>query len=298
MADALGPEAFAGKREVLEAVAADVIAGWVEGIEDGEDMAAPLQSGITAAMEAAATAAGTPPASTITDAIGQNVDQGFINGVMALQGDIMTAMSSNAGQAVTTFGSGLNYSTFYGYGVYAMQGAVAGIRAMQSSLVAAARAAGTAAANAYKSAQSINSPSRLFEWFSEMDMLGAIQGIERNQDAVSAAMAAAARENAAAYLSGGTASPITNIAAVDPLLMQAMDTMSAETAQPMRAMIAPAAVGAGATIQLTYSPQINAGSGTDTAGIRRILEEDKDGLLDFLDDWANEREINQRRGTY
>lgn len=298
MADALGPEAFEGKRGVLEAVAADVLAGWVQGIEDGEDMAAPLQSGITTAMEAAATAAGTHSPSTITNKIGQNVDQGFIDGVMALQGEIMNTMSLTASQAVTTFGSSLGYSTFYSYGVSAMQGAIAGIKAMQASLVAAAAAAGTAAANAYKSAQSINSPSRLFEWFSEMDMLGAIQGIERNQDEVSAAMAAAAQENAAAYLSGGTASSITGVTAVDPLLMQAMNSMSAQTAQPMQAMMAPVASGGGATIQLTYSPQINAGSGTDAAGIRRILDEDKDSLVDFLDDWANEREINQRRGTY
>ena len=298
MADALGPEAFAGKREVLETVAADVLAGWVQGIEGGEDMAAPLQSGITTAMEAAAAAAGTHSPSTITTEIGQNVDQGFINGVQALQGAIMSIMSSTASQAVTTFGSGLSYSSFYSYGVSAMQGAIAGINAMRGALVAAAAAAGTAAANAYRAAQNINSPSKLFEWFSEMDMLGAIQGIERNQDDVSAAMAQAAQENAAAYLSGGAASSITSVTAVDPLLMQAMNSMSAQTAQPMQAMMAPVASGGGATIQLTYSPQINAGSGTDAAGIRRILDEDKDSLVNFLDDWANEREINQRRGTY
>ena len=298
MADALGPEAFAGKREVLETVAADVLAGWVQGIEGGEDMAAPLQSGITTAMEAAATAAGTHSPSTITTEIGQNVDQGFINGVQAMQGAIMSIMSSTASQAVTTFGSGLSYSSFYSYGVSAMQGAIAGINAMRGALVAAAAAAGTAAANAYRAAQNINSPSKLFEWFSEMDMLGAIQGIERNQDDVSAAMAEAAQENAAAYLSGGTASSITSVTAVDPLLMQAMDSMSAQAAQPMQAMMAPVASGGGATIQLTYSPQINAGSGTDATGIRRILDEDKDSLVNFLEDWANEREINQRRGTY
>ena len=302
--DAIAEELKAVRQAVSDSGAYDealramqyTIQGYIDGLEDngvGDALAADAESWIANA----AAALGVASPSVITKAQGENVIEGYILGLESRQAEVMSLMSSIANQAVLTFGASLGYSTFYSYGVNAMQGAIAGIQSMQASLVAAAAAAGTAAANAYRAAQSINSPSKLFEWFSEMDMLGAIQGIERNQDEVSAVMAAAARENAAAYLSGGMASPIQDITAVDPYIMQAMSNATAEPVTPLRAVSVPSG-GAGGARQFVYSPTIQASGGANAEEIRRILAEDKDSFFDQLDDYLDEREINQRRGVY
>ena len=137
--------------------------------------------------------------STITEESGENTIEGYVNGVDARTADAITAMENAANSSISAFQAQMNTTTLYTAGQNAIQGAINGINSMVPSLVAAATSAGQQASQAYKDAQDIHSPSKVFEYFGQMDMMGAIQGIEKNQEKANAAFEAAGLENAAAY---------------------------------------------------------------------------------------------------
>ncbi len=266
----------AGVQEQAQTIGEGVGQGYLQGVEASRaEVISTFADAMTESMDAAATAAGTHSPSTITDEIGQNVDLGFIQGVEALASQVESALSDTATAGLNAFAQVMGYAKFYQYGRYAMQGAIAGVKSMQSALVAAFQAAGTAAANAYAASQQINSPSKLYDWFSEMDMMGAIRGVENNQDKVTAAMAAAGQSAAAAYLSGGTASSTETTASIDPALLQVLSGVSGQTAAtPDYAISAVnSESGSGETvIYLTYSPTVNAGTGNSATSIKQLME--------------------------
>jgi hypothetical protein len=126
-----------------------------------------------------------------------------------------------------------------------------------------------------------------------MEAGGAIQGLEDNRAAMEAAFSQAARDNAAAYLSGGDD---MSLATDTPYLAQSMTEATATT--PLEARSYTETETAGAVVQISYAPVINADSGTDTAEIRRQLEEHDEELLDLLDEYMDNRERTQRRRRY
>jgi TP901 family phage tail tape measure protein len=193
-----GVAEFDMSEEALTA-ASNTIKGYVDGLDEANNVGAWMTTNGAAWLSALNAALGVHSPSTITEQSGVDTMQGFINGVDGMTDSVSDTMISSADAAIAAFQVQMAQSKFYSFGVNAMQGAINGIKAMQSSLVAAAAAAGTAAANAYKEAQDIHSPSKLFYWFSEMDIQGAIQGLEKNQDEANQAFAAAAESGIAAY---------------------------------------------------------------------------------------------------
>lgn len=179
--------------------ASNTIQGYVDGLDSSNTVSDWMTTNGGLWLSAMQTALGEHSPSTITDQFGVDTIQGYINGVESMTGTVNSTMTSAANGAVNAFQAAMSQSKFYQFGVDAMQGAINGIKSMQSSLVAAASAAGTAAANAYKAAQDINSPSKLFAWFSEMDIQGAIQGLEKNQEKANRAFEAAAESGIEAY---------------------------------------------------------------------------------------------------
>lgn len=179
--------------------AEDTINGYIAGLGDGTSVSALLASHATAWLEMFNATLGVHSPSTITEESGENTIEGYVNGVDARTADAITAMENAANSSISAFQAQMNTTTLYTAGQNAIQGAINGINSMIPSLVAAATSAGHQASQAYKNAQDIHSPSKVFEYFGQMDMMGAIQGIEKNQEKANAAFEAAGLENAAAY---------------------------------------------------------------------------------------------------
>ena len=179
--------------------AEDTINGYIAGLGDGTSVSALLASHATAWLEMFNETLGVHSPSTITQESGENTIEGFINGVDGMTADAISAMGNAANSSISAFKAQMNTTTLYTAGQNAIRGAINGINSMIPSLVAAATSAGHQASQAYKNAQDIHSPSKVFEYFGQMDMMGAIQGIEKNQEKANAAFEAAGLENAAAY---------------------------------------------------------------------------------------------------
>ncbi len=180
--------------------AGDTLQGYIDAWTSGQGAVGDqLATDAAAWLEMFNGALGTHSPSTITIQSGVDTITGFVNGVDATAPDASNALATAGQNAITAFQAIMNASSLYSAGVAAMQGAINGINAMIPSLVAAARNAGLQAANAYKAAQDIHSPSKLFAWFSEMDIQGAIEGLEKNQDDANRAFAAAAESGVKAY---------------------------------------------------------------------------------------------------
>ena len=191
--------------EKFSNAASDSIQGFMDslsarGDEPGQELSTHAQSWIDS-MNAAL---GVASPSTITNQSGVDTIQGFVNGVDATAPSGVAAMQNAANSALNAFKALMNNTALYSAGAAALQGAINGINSMIPSLVAKAREAGQKAAAAYKEAQDINSPSKLFEWFSVMDMEGAIKGLEKSQNKVNAAFRSAAVESAQSYMSAPT----------------------------------------------------------------------------------------------
>lgn len=177
----------------------EVINGFINGLGDGSTVSEQLTAQAGTWLDAFNSALGVHSPSTITQESGENTIEGFINGVDGMTADAISAMGNVANSSISAFQAQMNTTTLYTAGQNAIQGAINGINAMVPSLVAAATSAGQQASQAYKDAQDIHSPSKVFEYFGQMDMMGAIQGIEKNQEKANAAFEAAGLENAAAY---------------------------------------------------------------------------------------------------
>ena len=177
----------------------NVINGFINGLGDGTEVSAQVTTQATTWIEALNSALGVHSPSTITQESGENTIEGFINGVDGMTADAISAMGNVANSSISAFKAQMNTTSLYTAGQNAIQGAINGINSMVPSLVAAATSAGQQASQAYKNAQDIHSPSKVFEYFGQMDMMGAIQGIEKNQEKANAAFEAAGLENAAAY---------------------------------------------------------------------------------------------------
>jgi TP901 family phage tail tape measure protein len=289
-----GLSEYADQKEALMTIAQDSMQGFIDelGIKGGEAetvMTEISQAEINAVKEVF----GSDGESSAMTEISSGAGDGFIQGIAEKESEITSQMGSTATAAADAFSENMSYSKFYQYGQWAMQGAISGLLSKKALLVSTAASVGTAMANAYKSTQDINSPSKLFYWFSEMDAGGAIQGLEDNRAAMEAAFSQAARDNAAAYLSGGDD---MSLATDTPYLAQSMTEATATT--PLEARSYTETETAGAVVQISYAPVINADSGTDTAEIRRQLEEHDEELLDLLDEYMDNRERTQRRRRY
>lgn len=266
----------------------DTINGFLEGL-DGSVVSDQLRAEGDNWIMALNTALGVHSPSTKTKQSGENTITGFVNGVNDKAPEGASAMENAALMAIQAFQAQMSYSKFYTFGMNAMQGAVAGIKAMQGSLVAAARAAGTAAANAYKNAQDINSPSKLFQWFSEMDMLGAIRGIEQSQDAVNAAFYGAAQENMQAYQDA------QEYVSFAPGLL---DFLSAKTGQNAYAALDAVSASGYQKIEIRVAPVYNISGATNAEEVRWILAEHDEELRQMVRDTVEEMEYEQVRRGY
>lgn len=267
----------------------DTINGFLEGL-DGSVVSEQLRTEGDNWIKALNSALGVHSPSTKTRQSGENTIDGFVNGVNDKAPEGAAAMENAALLAIQAFQAHMTYGTFYAYGRNAMQGAVNGIRAMQPSLVAAARAAGTAAANAYKDAQDINSPSKLFQWFSEMDMLGAIRGIEQSQDKVNAAFYGAAQENMQAYRDA------QEYVAFSPDLL---NYLSAKTGQnAYAAMDAISAQSGYPKIEIHVAPVYNLSGAVNAEEVRWVLAEHDEELRQLIQEAVEEMEYEQVRRGY
>lgn len=286
----------AGLVEKFQQSAQDTIQGYIQGLGDGSEVSERLTTQANGWLDAFNAALGVHSPSTITDQSGKDTIQGFVNGVDSTAPSGVSAVESAAQSAIDAFNALMNTSTLYSAGQNAMQGAINGIKSMQASLVAAARAAGLAAAEAYKEAQDINSPSRVFEWFGEMDMQGAIQGIEKGQAKANVAFAEAAKGNAKAYqdamaaqhnayqdaelLAASYNAPVYTITADIAGMIQQARMANAAT-QATSAMTGGFYSGDGQTV-LNFSPSYNLSGAANTAEIRALLQEHDEDLRELL----------------
>lgn len=250
----------------FSASAADTIQGYIDGLDAAEgqvstDLAAHAEEWLSNLNNAL----GVHSPSTITNESGVDTIQGFIDGVDSMSDSGAAAMTDAANAAINAFEAAMSTSAFYDAGVNAIQGAINGIAAMIPSLVAKAASAGTQAANAYKAAQDINSPSKLFEYFSEMDMEGAIQGIENKQAEVNAAFASAGQLGAASYQAG---------------------TLEAASSS------------GGSSTVVNFSPSFEISGVSDTEGVRGVLNQWTDELKDYILEVISESNVNSLRRAY
>lgn len=179
--------------------AENTIQGYIQGLGDGSEVSSTLTKQGQEWIKALNTSLGVASPSTKTKESGQDTIKGYVNGVDDTAPEGVTAMQNAAQSFINAFNALMNSSTLYSAGQAAIQGAINGINAMTPSLVAAARSAGQQAAAAYKKAQDINSPSKVFEYFGEMDMAGAIGGVEKKQAEANRAFYKAGAGNVEAY---------------------------------------------------------------------------------------------------
>lgn len=226
-------------------------------------------------IQGVAQGAGTHSPSTYTTETGQNIDQGLINGMTAKEAELLAKANSIGEGATTSFGAGMPYSRFYSYGQNAMQGAINGINSKKSALAAALAAAAQAANRAYAEAQDINSPSKLYEYYSEMDVAGGVQGWERNAWELEQAAAETALSGADAYRAG---------------------TISGNMESPLT--ITGSAGASTTTVQVTFAPVIHASNGAPASDIKTQLEACYPDLVELIKQTMDEREASQRRRAY
>lgn len=285
-----------GLVEKFQQSAQDTIQGYIQGLGDGSEVSERLTTQANGWLDAFNAALGVHSPSTITDQSGRDTIQGFVNGVDGTASSGVSAMESAAQSSINAFNALMNISTLYSAGQNAIQGAINGIRSMQSSLVAAARAAGLAAAEAYKEAQDINSPSRVFEWFGEMDMQGAIQGIEKGQAKANAAFADAAKGNVEAYqeamamqrdankyeslLAASYDTPVYTITADIAGMMQQARMLNADT--QATSAITSGFTGRDGQIIFNVNPVYNLSGAANTAEVRAMLQEHDEDLRELL----------------
>ena len=299
----------AGLAEQFQQSASDTIQGYVDGLGDGSEVGSLLSEHATSWLESFNSALGTHSPSTITDQSGQDTIAGFVQGVDGAAPNGVASMQNAANQALAAFRALMTSSALYSAGQNAIQGAINGIYSMIPSLVAAARSAGAQAAAAYKAAQQINSPSKLFEWFSEMDIQGAIQGLEKNQEEANKAFAAAAESGIEAYQEAsrdmvelspyGDAVLNYGTFQANALANQAMQEISGA----MQASAKPAeAVGAtpyeASQIIITLSPVFNLEGVSNREDLRAELDIFNDQLRDFVYDVVDERVVDTARRGY
>ena len=269
--------------EEFSQAASDTIQGYIEGLGDGSEVSSLLSEHATSWLESFNSALGTHSPSTITDQSGQDTIAGFAQGVDGAAPNGVSSMQNAANSALAAFRALMNASALYGAGQAAIQGAINGINSMIPSLVAAARNAGSQAAAAYKAAQQIHSPSKLFAWFSEMDIKGAIQGLEEHQEEANRAFAAAAESGIEAYQKAGRdmaeLSPygdaVLNYGAssANALANQAMQEISGATQALARpAEVVEAKPFDNGQIVITLAPVFNIQGVSDSDGIREELE--------------------------
>lgn len=293
----------------LVEVAGNVMQGFVDGLDDEGAAAEQLSTIADTSLSAFKSALGVASPSTITTEAGENTMQGFQNGIENGAPAAEASLVIAATNALAAFNAAMNSSALYPAGRNAIQGAINGINSMIPSLVAAARSAGTQAANSYKAAQQIHSPSKLFAWFSEMDIKGAIQGLEKNQEEANKAFAAAAESGVAAYQEAGE-----NMVKLSPygdavlnygtfranaLASQAMQELNsvARAAKPVEA------VGAiphdSEKIVITLAPVFNITGVGDADGIRDELNAyTSDELREIVYDAVDERVVDAIRRGY
>lgn len=271
--------------------ASDVIAGAVEGLSDFSKVTEAGKQVGDDTIEAICIGLGTHSPSKYTTTAGKDVDQGLVNGMLAKQDEVNRTAQAVAKSATQSFRSGMSQSKFNSYGKSAIQGAINGANSMKSSLVSKFAEMGRAAAQAYKDAQDINSPSKLFYYYSEMDAAGAIAGAEDSRKNVEAAMADMGAGGAEAYAM-----------AVDPRLLTAVNKMrAAPVAEPMTAISNTTQQTNSTPIQLHYNPQITINGGADGSvvdEIKRQLREHEGSLYDQLVKLLERREAANRRRAY
>ena len=130
-----------------------------------------------AAVDGAATGAGTHSPSRKTYQIGQYLDQGLMNGISALSGQTQTAARLLAERVVTAIREIITVNKFAEIGKNVCRGLSEGMNSESGSVVDVARNVASAAYKAACSILKIHSPSREMAWVGKMFDEGFANGI-------------------------------------------------------------------------------------------------------------------------
>lgn len=312
-----GPELHTKAAEVAKGV----VSGLGVGLKDDGTISTKAGELSTHMIERIREAAGVNSPSKYTVDVGKDVDQGLINGLAVKKKDLEDKAKEVAKGGVKAFSDNMKESKFKTYGKNAMQGAIDGINAKKPDLVATARAAAIAASEAYRDAQDINSPSKVFEYYGEMDMAGAARGVARSSEKTSTAFAQAAQDNISAYLQAKEAAAQTAqtpaatdsnlIAMIDPrvaaLLSDYQQERRASRTLPDISKIeqytnnTSSSESKSTVIQLEYKPVIHVEGNVSSETLNNIRQQliEHDGeLVETLDRYLDEREDAHRRRAY
>ncbi|MDO5784728.1 MAG: phage tail tape measure protein [Eubacteriales bacterium] len=302
-------------------VAKGVVSGLGIGLKDDGTISANAGKLASDMIKQINQAAGVNSPSKYTIETGENVDRGLINGMAAKEKAVADKAKEVAKAAVKAFSDNMKESTFKTYSKNAIQGAIDGINAKKPDLVAAARAAAVAASEAYREAQDINSPSKVFRYYGEMDMAGAAQGIKQGSEKTNAVFAQAAQENAIAYLQAKEAAAQTAqesiiagnnlITMIDPRAVELLSSVQQEKSTQRVLPVIPeikqftnstsSSENKSTVIQLEYKPVIHVQGNVSSETLNNIRQQliEHDGeLVETLDRYLDEREDAHRRRTY
>lgn len=237
--------------------------------------------------------------------IGQDVDKGLINGMNDKKQEVTDKAGEVAKSGRKEVKNKLSKSTFKTYGKNAMQGVIDGVKEMEEQVANAFSHAGQVANQAYAAEQQINSPSRKFRWFSEMDFVGATEGAKENTYLIENAMRDAGQKTSEAYMEGQSKISISSagsIAVFDPRMIAAMQTVSSRTpaATAVRAIDGKSitTTNNSSGITVTYAPNISVSGNADASSIRTLLRDDTGELRQMVRDAVYEIEDSERRWTY
>ncbi|MCD8355861.1 MAG: phage tail tape measure protein [Clostridia bacterium] len=288
-------------REQAITIGGNVISGLAAGIEEGgTEVNGSAKQATDDMIEAIRIAAGTHSASTITTEIGQDVDQGLIDGMEEKKEAINQMAEDISDAAIDGFTDKLKYETFKSYGSNAIQGAIDGATEKKKNLIDTYTALAQAASNAYASALDINSPSKVFHWFGEMSAEGSIQAADENQGRVSAAYAELAQAASAAYSDGYIDTRAETIM-IDPLAMGLLNQYSSRHEEAVRPLTTTTYSTVSSEtkepVQLIFSPNItvSGNSGITVEEIKQQLQEQAGEMYSVIERYLQQREERNRR---
>lgn len=276
----------------------NVISGLTIGInEGGTKVKGSATKATNDMMNAIRTAAGVHSPSTITTDVGKDVDQGLINGLNAKKEAIAKMAKEVATSTINGFKNKLKYDTFKGYGKDAIQGAIDGATSKRKILIDTFTKLARDASEAYADALDINSPSKLFSYYSEMTIEGGAQGTEKNKDKLTAAYSELATAGAEAYRTTQEA------ILINPLALEVMGAYSDRTSSETDVMpLSVTNYGAdysreSEAEQFVFAPNITVtGSGGEMMQeIKDQLQEQAGEFFNTLERYLQQREDRNRR---
>ncbi len=159
--------------------------GLVDGMEAStEAVSSEGQALGQASVDGVATGAGTHSPSTKTRLIGQYLDQGMMNGIRSLSGQVQNTARLMAENVVSTIRQVITVNKFAEVGKNICRGMVEGINSDSGSVADAARACANSAYMAALAALKIHSPSRKMAWAGQMFDAGFANGIDDGASSV------------------------------------------------------------------------------------------------------------------